>query len=55
MAIFLARKKFEGFKIGGEKPSLKFLEFSNGSATREEELGLWNDVIEKEHPRRNYL
>jgi len=40
MAIFLARKKVEGFEIGGEKPSLEFLELLNSAAAREAELGL---------------
>jgi len=54
MAIFLARKKIEGFEIGGERPLLEFLELLNGVAAREAELGLWNDVME-EYLRRNYL
>jgi len=40
MAIFLVRKKVESFKIGGEKPSLEFLELLNSAAAREAELGL---------------
>ena len=37
---FLARKEIEDFKIGGEKPSLEFLELSNSVAARKVELGL---------------
>ena len=55
MAIFLARKKVEGFEIGCEKPSLEFLEISNSVAARKVELELWNDAMEKECSRRNYL
>jgi len=55
MAIFLARKKVEGFEIGGEKPLLEFLELLNSVAAREAELGLLNGMMEKEYPRRNYL
>jgi len=40
MAIFLARKKIEGFETGGEKPSLEFLELLNSAAAREAELGM---------------
>jgi len=40
MAIFLARKKIEDFKIGGERPSLEFLELLDSAAAREAELGL---------------
>jgi hypothetical protein len=45
----------EDFEAGGEKPSLEFLELSNSAAARKVELGLWNDAMEKEYPRRNYL
>ena len=51
----LARKMIEDFEAGGEKPSLEFLELSNSAAARKVELGLWNDAMEKEYPRRNYL
>jgi len=30
----------EDFEVGGERPSLEFLEFSNSTAARKEELGL---------------
>jgi len=40
MAIFFARKKIEDFEIGGEGPSLEFLELSNSAAARKVEMGL---------------
>ena len=36
----LAKKMIEDFEVGGERPSLEFLEFSNSTAARKEELGL---------------
>jgi len=39
MAIFLARKKIEGFETGGEKPLLEFLELLNSAAAREQSWG----------------
>jgi len=45
----------EGFDVGEEGASLEFLEISNSAAARKVELELWNDVMEKEYPRRNYL
>jgi len=45
----------EGFKVGEEGTLLDFLEISNSATAREVELELWNDAMEKEYPRRNYL
>jgi len=45
----------ESFEVGGERSSLEFLELSNSAAARKVELRLWNDAMEKEYPRRNYL
>ena len=45
----------EGFEVGGGRASLEFLEISNCAAARKVELELWNDAMEKEYPRRNYL
>jgi len=45
----------EGFEVGEERASLEFLELSNGATARKVELELWNDTMEKEYPRRNYL
>jgi len=46
---------FEDFEVGGERPSSELLGLSNSAAARKAELRLWNDVMEKEYPRRNYL
>jgi len=45
----------KGFEVGEEKSSLGFLEISKSAAARKMELELWNDAMEKEYPRRNYL
>jgi len=45
----------EGFKVGEEKALLELLEISNSAAARKVELELWNDAMEKECPRRDYL
>jgi len=45
----------EGFEVGKEGTLLDFLEISNSAAAREVELELWNDAMEKEYLRRNYL
>ena len=45
----------EGFEVGEEGALLEFLEISNSVAARKVELELWNDAMEKEYPRRNYL
>jgi len=42
----------EDFRVGEERTSLEILE---SAAARKVKLGLWNDVMEKEYPRRNYL
>jgi len=44
----------EGFEVGEEGALLEFLEISN-SAARKVVLELWNDAMEKEYLRRNYL
>ena len=46
---------FEDFEVGKERPSSKFLGLSNSAAARKAELRPWNDLMEKEYPRRNYL
>jgi len=46
---------FEDFEVGEERPSSEFLGLSNSAAAGKVELRLWNDVMEKEYPRRNYL
>jgi len=45
----------EGFEVGEEGTLLEFLEISNSAAARVVELELWNDAMEKEYPRNNYL
>ena len=45
----------EGFGVGDEGDSSEILEFSNSAAAGKVKLELWNDVMEKEYPRRNYL
>jgi len=51
----LTRRIIEGFEVGEQRASLGFLELSNSAAARKVEMELWNDVMEKEYPRRNYL
>jgi len=46
---------FEDFEVGEERPSSEFLGLSNSAVARKEKLRLWNDVMEKEYLRRNYL
>ena len=50
----LTKRMIEGSEVGEEGALLEFLEISN-SAARKVELELWNDTMEKEYPRRNYL
>ena len=45
----------EGFGVGEEGTSLKILELLDSAAVGKGKLELWNDVMEKEYPRRNYL
>ena len=45
----------EGFRVREEWTSLEILELLNSAAAGKVELELWNDVMEKEYPRRNYL
>jgi len=45
----------EGIGIGEEGTSSEILEFLNSTAAGKVELELWNDAMEKEYPRRNYL
>jgi len=46
---------FEGFGVGEEGTSLKILELLDSAAAGRVKLKLWNDVMEKKYPRRNYL
>jgi len=45
----------EGFGFGEEGTSSEILEFLNSAAAGKVELELWNDAMEKEYPRTNYL
>jgi len=45
----------EGFGVGGEGTLSKIWETLKSAATGKVKLGLWNDMMEKEYPRRNYL
>jgi len=51
----VTRRVIEGFGVGEEGTSSEILELLNSAAAGKVKLELWNDVIEKEHPRRNYL
>ena len=51
----VTRRMIEGFRVGEEGTSSKILELLNSAAAGKVELELWNDVMEKEYPRRNYL
>ena len=51
----VTRRMSEGFGVGEEGTSSKMLELLDSAATRKGKLELWNDVMEKEYPRRNYL
>ena len=51
----LTKSMIEGFKVGEEKALLELLEISNSTTARKVELELWNDAMEKECTRRNYL
>ena len=41
--------------VGEEGASSEILKLLGGAAAGKMKLELWNDVIEKEYPRRNYL
>jgi len=45
----------EGFGVGEGGASLEILELSNSATAGKVKLKLWNDVMGKEYPRRNYL
>ena len=49
------KRMIEGFRVGEEGALLEILELSSSAAAEKVELELWNDVMGKEHPRRNYL
>jgi len=45
----------EGFGVGEEGTSSKISGTLNSAAAWKVKLELWNDVMEKEYPRRSYL
>jgi len=45
----------EGSGVGEEGTSSEILEALNSTAAGKVKLRLWDDVMEKEYPRRNYL
>jgi len=45
----------DGFEVSEEGALLEFLEISNSATARKVELEMWNDAMEKEYLRRNYL
>ena len=45
----------EGSGVGEEESLSEVLEILNGAAAGKVKLGWWNNVMEKEYPRRNYL
>ena len=51
----MTRRVSEGSGVGEEESLSEVLEILNGAAARKVKLGWWNDVMEKEYPRRNYL
>jgi len=52
---FATGRIIESFEVGGEGTSSTILELLDSTTAKKVKLGLWNDVMEKEYPRRNYL
>jgi len=52
---FTTEKIFESFGVGEEGASSRILELLDGTAAGKVRLELWNDMMEKEYPRKNYL
>ena len=50
-----AKRMIDGFEVSEEGALLEFLEISNSATARKVELEMWNDAMEKEYLRRNYL
>ena len=53
--IFVTEEILESFGVGEEGISSRILELLGGAAAGKMKLELWNDMMEKEYPRRNYL
>ena len=45
----------ESFEVGVERASSEISELLDGAAAGKVRLELWNDVMGKEYPRREYL
>ena len=54
-AIFATEEILEGFGVGEEGISSRILELLDSTAAGKVKSELWNDVMEKEYSRRNYL
>ena len=54
-AIFATEEVLESFEVGEEGTSSRVLELLDSAAAGKVKSELWNDVMEKEYPRRNYL
>ena len=52
---FATEEMLEGFGVGEEGASSEILELLVDAAAGKVKLELWNDVMGKEYPRRNYL
>jgi len=52
---FTTKEVLESFGVGEGGASLEILELLVDAAAGKVKLGLWNDVMGKEYPRRNYL
>ena len=52
---FTAEEVLESFGVGEEGVSSGILELLDSAAAEKVKLVLWNDVMGKEYPRRNYL
>ena len=54
-AIFATEETLESFGVGEEGISSRIFELLDSAAAGKVKSELWNDVMEKEYPRRNYL
>ena len=52
---FTTEEVLESFGVGEEGASSGILELLDSAAAGKVKLELWNDVMGKEYPRRNYL
>ena len=54
-AIFATEEMLEDFGVDEGGTTSRILELLDSAAAGKVRLELWNDVMEKEYPRRNYL